>query len=137
MKSQTRGYRNNNPGNIRINKDKFQGEIIPSQDKAFKQFSSMAYGYRAMFITLDTYRKRGLDTIEKIIRSWAPPNENNTQAYINSVVKWSGLPKDKVLTEYSGNDYKQIVAAMSRVENGIEADMTNVDTGFTMQNRIR
>ena len=44
-----RGLRNNNPGNIRINDDLFQGEIRPSKDKSFKQFTTMAYGYRAMF----------------------------------------------------------------------------------------
>lgn len=135
--AQTRGYRNNNPGNIRINKDKFQGEIQPSQDKAFKQFQNMAYGYRAVFINLDTYRKRGLNTIDKIIRSWAPENENNTQAYINSVEKWSGVPCNKVLTENNGNDYIEIVAAMSRVENGIPANMTDVIGGFGLQNRIK
>lgn len=31
-----RGLRNNNPGNIRINNDLFQGEIRPSKDKSFK-----------------------------------------------------------------------------------------------------
>lgn len=133
----TRGYKNCNPGNIRINKDKFQGEVIPSQDKSFKQFKNMAYGYRAVFAILDTYRKQGLDTIVKIIGRWAPPNENDTQGYINSVVKWSGVAKDKVLTEYSGADYIQIVAAMSRMENGIEASMPDVIAGFNLQNRIK
>lgn len=42
MKKVTRGLRNNNPGNIRINTDVFQGEITPSKDKSFKQFRSMA-----------------------------------------------------------------------------------------------
>ncbi len=133
----TRGYKNCNPGNIRINKDKFQGEVIPSQDKSFKQFRNMAYGYRAMFAILDTYRKQGLDTIVKIIGRWAPPNENDTQAYINSVVKWSGVAKDKVLTDYSGADYINIVAAMSRMENGIQATVTDVIAGFNLQDRIK
>lgn len=134
----SRGLKNRNPGNIRINKDKFQGEIIPSQDKAFKQFKTMAYGYRAMFVTLGTYRKRGLNTIDKIIRSWAPPEDNNhTEVYISSVVKWSGVAKDKVLHEHSGEDYIKIVAAMSRVENGIPADMSDVVAGFKLQDRIK
>lgn len=38
MKSQARGYLNNNPGNIEKNNDKFQGEVLPSRDKRFKQF---------------------------------------------------------------------------------------------------
>ena len=50
-----RGLRNNNPGNIRINGDLFQGEVRPSKDKSFKQFETMAYGYRAMFVILRNY----------------------------------------------------------------------------------
>lgn len=133
----TRGYKNCNPGNIRISKDKFQGEVIPSQDKAFKQFKNMAYGYRAMFVDLSTKLKKGINTIHKIIYAWAPPNENDTELYIKKVVEWSGVPKDKVLTEYSGTDYINIVAAMSRMENGIEASMSDVITGFNLQDRIK
>ena len=133
----SRGLRNCNPGNIRINGDKFQGEVIPSKDKAFKQFKNMAYGYRAMFAILDTYRKRGLDTIQEIVKVWAPPSENHTQGYIDSVVKWSGVDKDKVLSDYSGEDYIKIVAAMSRMENGIEANITDVIAGFDLQDRIK
>jgi hypothetical protein len=131
-----RGLRNNNPGNIRHNGDKFQGEVQPSQDKAFKQFESMAYGYRAMFVTLGTYLNRGKNTIEKIITSWAPPNENNTGSYISNVARLSGVDKDKVLTANSGGDYINIVAAMSRIENGKEAVMNDVLAGFNLQNKI-
>lgn len=136
MKKMTRGYLNCNPGNIEKSKDVFQGEVIPSRDKRFKQFTTMAYGYRAMFVTLDTYRKRGLDTIEKIVNAWAPPVENHTGVYIRSVEQWSGVPRDKKLTHYSGDDYIGIVAAMSRMENGMEADMSDVLTGFAKQDRI-
>lgn len=133
----TRGYRNNNPGNIEQNSDLFQGEIKPSSDKRFKQFESMAYGYRAMFVTLDTYRKRGRDTIEKIIAAWAPAVENHTDNYINCVERWSGVDRNKMLTDRSGNDYIRIVSAMSRMENGIEPDMSDVIAGFKLQNRIK
>ena len=53
----SRGLRNCNPGNIRHDRDKWQGEVIPSQDKSFKQFSSMAYGYRALIKLLQNYRR--------------------------------------------------------------------------------
>lgn len=63
-----RGLRNNNPGNIRINSDLFQGEVRPSKDKSFKQFETMAYGYRAVFRILSNYyRNYKLDTIRKMI----------------------------------------------------------------------
>lgn len=132
-----RGLRNNNPLNIRHNGDKWQGEV-PSTDKSFMQFSSIAYGYRAAFVTLHTYLvKYGRDTIEKIIKAWAPPEDNNdTEGYITHVAFWSQIPRDKVLTAKDGDAYIKIVAAMSRVENGQIAVMGDVESGFKLQSKI-
>ncbi|WP_165021513.1 structural protein P5 [Dysgonomonas sp. ZJ279] len=137
MQNKARGLRNNNPGNIRINADVFQGEVRPSKDKSFKQFETMAYGYRAMFVDLSSKMKRGVNTIEKIIEIYAPPFENDTEAYINSVSVRSGIARDKILSETDSADYIKIVAAMSSVENGTPAVMSDVECGFKMQNRIR
>jgi hypothetical protein len=130
-----RGLRNNNPLNIRHNADVFQDEI-KGEDKAFKTFSSMPYGYRAAFVTLGTYLSRGYNTIEKIITKWTPPSENNTQGYIANVEKWSGVPRHKELTAASGTDYIMIIAAMSAVENGKNADISEVKAGFKLQTKI-
>jgi hypothetical protein len=134
MKS--RGLRNNNPLNIRHNADVFQGEI-KGADKSFKTFSSMPYGYRAAFVTLATYLSRGWNTVEKIISHWAPPNENNTDSYIAAVEKWSGAPRNKELTTADGADYILIVAAMSFVENGKNANISEVKAGFNLQTKIK
>ena len=131
-----RGIRNNNPLNIRRNGDHFQGEVVPGSDREFKQFSTMAYGYRAAFVVLGTYLAQGRNTIEKIIRAWAPPTENNTEAYIANVEKRSGVGRTKVLTAESGGDYRKIVAAMSHCENGVPANMADVEAGFRMQRKI-
>jgi hypothetical protein len=129
----TRGLRNNNPGNIRISGIKYQGEIQPSKDKNFKQFSSMPYGYRAMFVILRTYYvKYGLKSISQMIRRWAPANENNTVAYINHVSAWSGIHKDTSLEITSKGMMCAVVAAMSRVENGIKANSTDVQKGWDL-----
>ena len=132
-----RGIRNNNPLNIRRNGDHFQGEVVAGSDREFKQFTSMAYGYRAAFVVLGTYLAQGRNTIEKIIRAWAPPTENNTEAYIANVEKRSGVGRNKVLTADSGGDYRKIVAAMSHCENGIPANMADVEAGFRLQNKLR
>lgn len=132
-----RGIRNNNPLNIRRSADKFQGEKVPGTDPAFKQFETMAYGYRAAFVVLGTYLSRGRNTIEKIVRSWAPPTENNTEGYISSVEKRSGVGRNKVLAADSGSDYRKIVAAMSHCENGIPAVMADVEAGFRLQLKIK
>ncbi|MDR1698346.1 MAG: structural protein P5 [Prevotellaceae bacterium] len=130
-----RGLRNNNPLNIRHSKDVFQGEI-KGTDKSFKTFSTMPYGYRAAFVMLGTYLSRGWNTIEKIISRWAPPTENNTEAYIKSVEKWSGVPRSKILTAADGTDYIMIVAAMSFVENGKNANISEVQAGFNLQTKL-
>lgn len=132
-----RGLRNNNPLNIRHNSDRFVGEVA-GVDKAFKTFKDMAHGYRAAFVTLGTYLLRDKrNTIEKIISAWAPPEDNNdTEAYIRGVVRDSGILRDKVLTAKDGEDYIKIVAAMSRVENGSPAVMSDVVAGFKLQSKI-
>ena len=121
-----RGIRNNNPCNIRLSRTTYKGEVVPSQDKAFKQFESMAYGYRAVFVTLRYYHtKLGLRTIRQMVSRWAPPSENNTGSYDAAVDI-----KDK-------NLMVKIVSAMSFVENGLKANLTDVISGWEMYRRDR
>lgn len=127
-----RGLRNNNPGNIRKNSDVFQGEKT-SSDKEFKQFKSMAYGYREIFKILSNYyRNYKLDTIRKMISRWAPENENNTDAYIKAVSDYAGIPADDPINVNDREQMIRIVAGMSKVENGREADMSDVITGWSL-----
>lgn len=129
----TRGYRNNNPCNIRISTDVFQGEVRPSGDKAFKQFETMAYGYRAAFRILKTYiNNYKCDTIRKIISRWAPKNENHTENYIKVVSERSGIPEDDIIYPDNREMMIRIVAAMSYVENGREAEMADVIRGWEL-----
>ena len=62
----TRGIRNCNPGNIRNSKTKYLGEVRSSRDAAFKQFETMAWGYRAMFVLLYTYSRNGYRTLRQM-----------------------------------------------------------------------
>ena len=127
-----RGLRNNNPGNIRRNSDVFQGEKT-SSDRGFKQFKSMAYGYRAIFKILSNYyRNYKLDTIRKMIGRWAPENENNTKAYIKAVSDYAGIPADDPIYVNDREQMIRIVAGMSKVENGREADMSDVIAGWNL-----
>ena len=128
-----RGLRNNNPGNIRINGDLFQGEVRPSRDKSFKQFETMAYGYRAIFKILSNYyRNYKLDTIRKMIGRWAPPKENHTEKYIQFVSDYAGIPADDPININNREQMIRIVAGMSRFENGREADMSDVIAGWNL-----
>lgn len=86
----TRGIRNNNPGNIRVSKDQWEG--MTGDDGAFVIFDTPDSGVRALAKNLMSYGRQGYDSIEKIINRWAPPNENDTQSYISSVVAATGIP---------------------------------------------
>ena len=91
----SRGLSNCNPGNIRQSKVRYKGEVQPSRDPAFKQFESLAWGYRAVFVLLHTYRVRhGLRTVRGMISRWAPPVENHTEAYIRAVAADTGIDPD-------------------------------------------
>lgn len=128
----SRGLNNRNPGNIRKSKTRYQGEVVPSHDKAFKQFQSMAWGYRAMFVLLDSYRLKGYSTIRQIITRYAPPIENHTENYIRWVCEWSGIGADTPLNPQHSEVMIPIVAAMSRVENGIPAVLADVQSGWEL-----
>lgn len=134
----TRGYKNNNPLNMRHDKDKWQGEIVPSRDPAFKQFETMAWGYRAAFKLLHNYQKyHGCRLLSDFISRWAPPVENNTTAYIRTVAKRSGLEDVSAIDTLNGEQMLKIVAAMSFVENGVEPDMADVRAGWDLFTRTR
>ena len=84
--SNARGIRNNNPGNIRKDGSVWRGEVA-GPDKNFKTFETMAWGIRAIYHLLNNYcLLYGCDTIEKMIRRWAPPEDgNDTESYISTV----------------------------------------------------
>ena len=128
-----RGLNNRNPGNIRQSKGRYKGEVRPSRDPAFKQFETMAWGYRAIFVLLHTYRTRhGLRTIAAMIARWAPPSANKTERYIRTVSRRSGIPADRPLDTRDRRTMIPIAAAISFVENGTAADMHDVEKGWEL-----
>lgn len=130
-----RGLRLNNPGNIRISQTKWQGEIIPSADKSFKQFQSLAYGYRAIIKLVRNYFVfYDLNTIEKIINRWAPPHENNTKAYIDFVCKDTNIRINTIIDVYNETMMCAIAGAISKMENGvnIKVDTKAVHDGWKL-----
>ena len=129
----SRGLRNCNPGNIRRSRVRYRGEVHPSRDAEFKQFESMAYGYRAMFVLLDTYQRRySLCTIRQMLNRYAPPSENFTEGYIRFVSQSSGILPDETIDSRSQRDMIAIVAAMSEIENGVVAIRNDVEEGWKL-----
>lgn len=116
----TRGIRNNNPGNIRVSKDQWEG--MTGDDGAFVTFDSPESGVRALGKNLLSYGRQGYDSIEKIINRWAPPNENDTQAYIDSVVAATGIPATQSLDLSDPDTLSSLAQAISFHETGSRYD---------------
>lgn len=113
-----RGIRNNNPGNIRHSSTRWQGMRDNQTDKEFVQFTSPEYGIRALYRVLLTYQtKYGLSTIAEIITRWAPPSENDTEAYIKSVSSEMNINPHVRLNFF---DYLSLLAAIIKHENGVQ-----------------
>lgn len=120
------GIINNNPLNIRYSPStKWKGQA--GANKGFCVFTDMIYGYRAAIVLLCNYQRKGYDTIRKIITRWAPPSENNTEAYISAVladmrscgVCCSNMSADERIVNYSTITY--LAFCMSKVEIGRDA----------------
>lgn len=118
-KKVTRGIRNNNPGNIRRSKDKWQGLSPTQTDSEFFQFKDPIYGLRALAILLINYQDdHQLRTIERIINRWAPPNENDTGAYALAVAKSTGFGLNKALNMHDFACLAPMIKAIVQHENG-------------------
>lgn len=133
----SRGIDNCNPGNIRLSRIRYRGEVRPSRDPEFRQFESLAWGYRAIFVLLDTYRRRyGLDTLRGMIGRWAPPSENRTEHYIAIVSERTGIEADERIDTRDRATMVAIAAAISWVENGVTATMREVFEGWRLYEEL-
>ena len=129
----SRGLRNRNPGNIRRSGVRYVGEKVPSGDPEFREFVAVEWGYRAMFVLLYTYRLRyGLQTVAGLIGRWAPPSENRTESYVRSVADRCGLKDDEPIDLLDPGTMIPLAAAMSEVENGRPARISDVERGWEL-----
>ena len=112
-----RGIRNKNPGNIKLGTD-WDGLASEQSDPVFCVFTESVWGIRALMRILLVYRfHHKKNTTEDIIARWAPPSENDTDAYIKFVCKETGFnPMDKL--KNSIKDYLPMVKSIIRMENG-------------------
>ena len=123
---QTLAYVNMNPLNIRFDrKTNWFGSRLKDR-KGFVQFAAFSYGYRAAVMILRSYAKRNVRTIGEIIERWAPRTENDTEAYINSVLSFMSPRQSEPFTvdretmiDLKNRDLVvQLLLAMTRVEMG-------------------
>jgi len=113
----TRGERNCNPGNIRKGDD-WAGMAPEQPDADFVTFTEPKFGIRAIVKILLTYASRGWCTPRQVIVHWAPPSENNTDAYIDAVCSSCGTGPDSQLDLKNFAVLGQMVRAIIKHENG-------------------
>lgn len=125
-----RGIRNKNPGNIRHG-DNWQGMSASQTDSDFVQFTEPKWGIRAMAKILQSYERRGVVYLIDIVRTWAPPEDNNdTAAYLHHVERQTGIFGNEVV---SREDYPKVIAALIKHENGVQPySMAEIEEGVRL-----
>lgn len=138
----SRGILNNNPGNIDYDpRTKWQGLDTPPLElpregikPRFCRFKSPAWGIRAMARVLITYQdKYGLASVRAIVNRWAPPVENNTDAYIYAVANKLGVSPVDAIDVHTYPVMRALVEAIIKHENGTQPyDSATLDNGLAL-----
>ena len=118
--TQTRGYRNRNPGNIEHHeRNKWLGLDNPPSDGRFCRFVEHRYGIRALAVLLMAYQDRhDCDTVAKIIERFAPKSENPTKNYATVVAKNLGVGLNDRINVHDPVTMYRLVEGIIRFELG-------------------
>ncbi len=114
--------RNNNPGNIKMTansaQNPWEGAIAApnNTDGTFEQFTTLAYGTRAMLKLLTNYMNSGINTVKLIVDDW---DRDNNWDYINFVAGRTGFGVNQILQPDEAT-LKNLSQAMVRFEAGKE-----------------
>lgn len=132
----TRGQRNSNPLNIRrVAGTVWRGQAAEQDDPEFVRFRTPAWGIRAAFCILETYREKyKVVCIDDIIRRWAPPSENDTDAYIKAVCKATGYGGKERLTK---DMWPRLIAAMALIESRWELPSEQIALGYELYMKLK
>lgn len=112
-----RGERNNNPGNLNFAKQ--AGAVLEGPGGRFARFETAFDGLRALSRQLMLYAGRGINSVDKIISTWAPASDNNnTAAYIQSVSKRLGVSPQAALNMSDPQTMAALMNSIIHHENG-------------------
>lgn len=127
-------YTRNNPLNIRYSaKNDWKGQI--GERNGFCVFSDEKYGWRAAFVLIKNYHKKGFSSVSKIIHRFAPASENPTSSYVDFVCKkMKGIGyesfgmelKDAPLDLTNDMVVIDLLMCMSKFETGITAQSDQI-----------
>lgn len=123
--SAPRGLRNNNPGNIESTNGKY-GPEVQGKDPRFANYATPEQGLSAMNQLLD---KHNGESLTKIIGRYAPPNENNTSNYINTLSKSTGLKPNDPVDMSNPQTKAAIMKGIIQIENGHNPYPDNMISG--------
>ncbi|HHT3336288.1 TPA: lytic transglycosylase [Citrobacter freundii] len=116
-----RGIRNNNPGNIDFRGQ--SGATLERPGGRFARFETAYDGLKALSRQLMRYFEgkttgKPLQTLNDIISTWAPGNENNTGAYIAQLSKMMGVAPDAILNLKDPQVMSSLMNGIIHHENG-------------------
>lgn len=112
-----RGERNNNPGNLNFAGQ--AGASLESPGGRFARFETSFDGLRALSRQLMLYAGRGINSVEKIISTWAPASDNNnTSAYIQAVSQRLGVDPRVALNMKDPQTMSALMSSIIHHENG-------------------
>ncbi len=111
----SRAWRNNNPGNL-VRGQFAQDHGAIGSDGTFAVFPDEGTGMDALVALLNTDTYQNL-TIREAINRYAPPSENDTNAYVNIIRRQTGLDPNRRMSSLS-NDELMSVARVIRVVEG-------------------
>ena len=130
-----RGLRDNNPGDLEQPPGTSWAGTV-GMDGPFVIFADTTWGLRALAKDLINNINEGYDTINSLISKFAPPSENNTDAYIAAVSADTSIDAGTQL----GTDPDTITSLMRAIVNHELGDSysqqyvpdADIQTGYSM-----
>ena len=114
-----RGIRNRNPGNLEASAFTRGQPGFVESDGRFGRFETPEQGLSAMGNLLQSYGRRGFNTINRIVSRFAPAADNNdTQAYVANVARMTGIDPNQELNLSDPQTLSAVMGAMIMQENG-------------------
>lgn len=112
-----RGIRNNNPGNLNYVGQSGASKEDNGSNSRFAKWKSPREGIVGMAKQLLLYHKRNIRTVPAIISKYAPPGENDTNAYISRVCKTMGVTPNDILDLRNDDVLSSLMGAIIPHEN--------------------
>ena len=122
----------NNPLNIRATKSKWIG--ASGEKNGFLEFESVVYGVRCgIYLLKRTYKRWfGNCSLEKCIKTFAPPNENDTEAYVRFIVSETRIPRATHVCSMSRDMWFRLIKAMCKIESNYKLSRETFEKAFEL-----